>query len=100
MATQFQLEGVAFDRSDERRGVRVLIALVGPSGSFDMDIRIIIPETEEFCSSRSIDFIDGRAQLIMTPFGRLQGASEGLILLRIEGQDLPPIPLDHTSAMG
>jgi hypothetical protein len=96
----FRLENVAYEHGNGRQGVRVDITLAGPSGRFAMDIRIIIPASEDFTSTRTIEFVDGKAKLIMTPFSRLPDAQEGVIHLRVEGQDLPPVPAVNRDGNG
>jgi len=91
----FQLLDVTYEHSNGRQGVRVDISLAGPSGRFPMDIRIAIPAGEDFASTRLIEFVDGKARLIMTPFSRLPDAREGVILLRVDGHDLPPVPVSN-----
>ena len=73
--------------------MRVDARLGGPSGAHELHIRISDAGGQAFESTRTIYFVDDKARLTITPIVQGDVRDEGELLLTIDGEALPAIPL-------
>jgi hypothetical protein len=78
---------------DQRRGPVVDVLLMGPSGEYALGIRVVNGDSLDFTSTRQMHFVDGLSRLTISPLVGASVERDGTLLLTVDGEALPPIPL-------